>query len=83
MQIHQILVRPSDNTVVVLYVDLVGRRNSVVIDSTGNATVASLVTDCQRRLPADDQNPAKAEVEQEITELQYRLQMLKQSIGQA
>ena len=27
MQIHQILVRPSDNSVIILYEDTVGNRN--------------------------------------------------------
>ena len=81
MQIHQILVRPRDNTVIILYEDVVGRRNSIVFDSSGNAHVEALVTECIQKLPPEEDNPAKSEIEQEITELEYRLSQLKQSIG--
>ena len=81
MQIHQILVRPRDNTVVVLYEDTVGNRNSIVVDSTGNATVNALVADCQARLPSDANHPAKAEIQREITELTNRITQLKTAIG--
>jgi hypothetical protein len=81
MHIHQILVRPRDNTVVVLYEDAVGNRNSIVVDSTGNATVSALVADCQQRLPSDSANPAKTQIQQEIANLEGRLTQLKSAIG--
>ncbi len=83
MQIHQILVRPRDNTVVILYEDVVGNRNSIVVDSTGNGTVSALVTDCQQRLPSDVNNPAKVEIQREISALETRLTQLKTAIGVA
>lgn len=83
MQIHQILVRPSDNSVIILYEDTVGNRNSIVVDSSGNATVNALVADCQSRLPSDANHPAKVEIQREITELQSRISQLKTAIGQA
>jgi hypothetical protein len=48
MQIHQILVRPQNNTVVILHDDAVGSRHSVIVDSSGNATVSALVAYCVR-----------------------------------
>jgi hypothetical protein len=59
----------------------VGRRNSIVEDSTNDALVQQLVQQCQSKLPPDTENPAKDEIEQEIGELEYRLTQLKQSIG--
>jgi hypothetical protein len=83
MQIHQILVRPRENTVVILYEDAVGNRSSIVVDSTGNATVNALVADCQQRLPSDTNNPMKAEIQREIAGLETRLTQLKTAIGAA
>ena len=83
MQIHQILVRPSDNTVIILYEDTVGNRNSIVVDSKDIAAVSALVADCQSRLPSDANHPAKAEIQREITELQSRITQLKTAIGAA
>ena len=83
MQIHQILVRPSDHSVIILYEDTVGNRNSIVVDSSGNATVNALVEDCQSRLPSDANHPAKAEIQREVTELEKRIAQLKTAIGEA
>lgn len=81
MQIHQILIRPESNTLIILYVDTVGRRNSITEDTGNSSLVQQLVQQCQSKLPPDSENPAKEEVEQEIEELEYRLTQLKQSIG--
>ena len=83
MQIHQILVRPRDNTVIILYEDAVRNRNSIVVDSTGNGTVNALVADCQQRLPSDVNNPAKTEIQREIAGLESRIAQLKTAIGVA
>ena len=81
MQIHQILIRPETNTTIILYVDLVGRRDSIVLDSTNDAAVQQLIKSCQTKLPADADNPAKPQIQQEIAELESRVAKLKQSIG--
>ena len=83
MQVHQILIRPTENTVIILYHDLAGGRQSLAFDSAGNATIQAVVTLCQQRLPADADNPAKEEIQQEISSLEVRLRQLKQSIGVA
>ena len=81
MQIDQILVRPSQKVVIIQYSDNAGRRGNVDYDSTGNATVDSLVSDAQQRVPAERDRPDKAVIELEISELENRLKQLKQSIG--
>jgi hypothetical protein len=83
MKLHQIVIRPDEHTVFVLYLDALNTRNSVVFDSAGNATVDKLLAECQQKLPADSENPSKPQVLQEITALEDRLRLLKQSIGQA
>jgi len=83
MQIHQILIRPEAHTVIILYMDVVGRRHSLVFDSSDNALVGQLIDQCKAKLPADTYEPVKEQVHQEITELEYRLQQLKASIGEA
>ena len=82
MQIHQILIRPEANTLIILYMDLAGRRNSIVLDAANDSVVQQLISTCQSKLPSDAENPAKDEVEQEISQLQDRLTQLKKSIGE-
>ncbi len=82
MQIHQLLVRPSENLVVVLYLDVVGRKDSVTFEIGDNQAVKSFIAECEGHLPPPSESPAKSEVEQEIAELEYRVRMLKESIGE-
>ncbi len=82
MQIQQILIRPETNKTIIQYVDLVGRRNNIAVDSTNDSVVQQLIQQCTARLPADENNPAKDQVQQEISELEYRITQLKQSIGE-
>ena len=81
MQVHQILVRPTDHTVIVLYDDLAGGRQSLTFDIAGNAAIQAVVTLCQQRLPSDADNPAKAEILVEIARLETRLTQLKGAIS--
>lgn len=81
MQVDQILIRPVDNEFIVQYSDNAGRTNNFTVSSSGNANVAAIIADARSRLPVEADHPDKSEIEQEIGELEYRLQMLKQSIG--
>ena len=45
--------------------------------------LAAFLVDCQGRLPAEPETPPQTEVEQEIAELEYRLEHLRKSIGLA
>jgi phosphoribosylformylglycinamidine (FGAM) synthase-like amidotransferase family enzyme len=71
-----------ENQWIVQYSDNAGRTNNFTVSSAGNASIAAIVADARGRLPAEADHPDKSEVEQEIEELEYRLRMLKQSIGQ-
>jgi hypothetical protein len=64
----------------ILSVDLVGRRN-MTLDTTNDAVVRQLVEQYNCKLPADAENPAKEEIEQETSELEYRLSQLRKSIS--
>ena len=81
MQIHQIMIRPDAQKMIILYLDLANERHSVVVDTTGNTVVQQLVTQCQAKVPADADNPAKPQIQQEIVELESRVAKLKESIG--
>lgn len=81
MQIDQILIRPADKELIVQYSDNTGRANNFTITTEGNSSVAAVIADAKSRLPAETDRPDKSEVEQEIGELEYRLKMLRQSIG--
>jgi hypothetical protein len=83
MQIHQILIRPREQTVIVLFEDIVGRKESLSFNSTGDSRVAAVVAECQQKLPPDSEHPAKKEIQAEISELENRVQKLRTSIGQA
>jgi redox-regulated HSP33 family molecular chaperone len=81
MQINQIIVRPSESVFIIQYSDSAGRSDNIVVDSTGNSNVSGLLANAQQRLPSEQNHPDKTEITQEIGELEYRLKMLKQSIG--
>jgi len=81
MQIDQILIRPVENEFVVQYSDNAGRTNNFTTTSEDNANIAAIIADAKKKLPAEADRPDKSEISQEIEELEYRLKMLKQSIG--
>ena len=81
MDIHQILIRPQQNTVVILYIDGVGNRDSVVLDADTIAGVTDLVAACRAKLPSDQQNPFKQKIEKEIASLEQRLVELRRAVG--
>lgn len=83
MQLDQILIRPASNQLIIQFSDSAGRADNLTIGIENNSNVAAIVADARNRLPAEADNPAKEEIEQEIAELEYRLRMLKQSIGEA
>ncbi len=83
MQIHQIVIRPGDNTTVILYIDAAGNRNSMVIDIANDPHATALIAAAQQRLPADTENPNKPEIQKEIADLENRVMLLKQAIGVA
>lgn len=83
MQVDQIIIRPSSSALIVQYSDSAGRADNFTLDSRGNANVAAILADATARLPAASENPAKAEIQKEIADLETRVARLKQSIGAA
>ena len=81
MQVHQIVVRPQDGTVILLYLDNMERRFSLIFEASTLSSAAALVTECAARLPSDADHPAKGEIQKEIADLESRLAQLKETIG--
>jgi hypothetical protein len=83
MQIEQIIIRPAREQLIVQYSDRAGRTSNLTVSTANNASVAAVLADAANRLPTDAENPAKAEIQQEIGNLEDRIRLLKQSIGAA
>ena len=88
MQIEQIIVRPSEDLVLVQHRDNAGRAGTVAVavgklDEKPAEGLKAFLADCEGRLPAEPETPPQTEVEQEIAELEYRLDHLRKSIGLA
>jgi hypothetical protein len=81
MQIHQVFIRPQEQTVIVLYVDAVGNRASMVLDASTLPGVADLIAACRQKLPPDTQNPFKEKITEEIAAMEERLTQLRQAVG--
>ena len=81
MQIHQIVIRPQENTVILLYIDQLERRYSTILDAASFHSAAAMVTECQGRLPSDADHPATGESQKEIADLEARVAQLKEAIG--
>jgi hypothetical protein len=85
MQIEQIILRPSTNLIMLQHTDSAGHTGAVLIDPASldemqTASLATLVDLCQKRLPPEPDKPPPSEVEQEIADLEYRLEQLRKSL---
>src|SRR5437763_15012295 len=85
MQIDQIILRPSANLIVLQHSDSASRAGAVLIDPASldaaqAAALAALVDFCQKRLPREPDKPPPSEVEQEIADLEYRLEQLRKLV---
>src|SRR5438309_1788283 len=85
MQLDQIILRPSANLILLQHSDSAGRTGAVLIDPASldepqSASLAALVDLCQKRLPPEPDKPPPSEVEQEIADLEYRLEQLRKSL---
>lgn len=83
MQVHQVVIRPHGDSIIILYVDQAGERYPLALTMADVPAAAAAVQQCQSHLPPDTEHPAKEEIETEIGELEKRLSQLKQSIGAA
>ena len=86
MQIEQIILRPSANLIVLQHTDRAGRTGAVLIDPSSldapqTVAFAALVDLCQKRLPPEPDKPPPSKVEQEIADLEYRLEQLRKSMA--
>lgn len=83
MQLHQIVIRPQEQKSFVLYVDAVGNRGSLFIDSKDLPAVAQVIAACEAKLPPDTENPNKQRIQEEMAMLEKRLTDLRRAVGQA
>ena len=73
MQVHQVVIRPHDGSVLILYIDRVGERFNLALEMAEIPAAAQVVQQCQDRLPPDAEHPARSQIETEINELEKRL----------
>ena len=87
MQLDQIILRPLADVILVQHSDSAGRSGSTVIasvslDAKQTEALATFLAVCRDRLPPEPDKPPRTEIEQEIAELEYRLQHLRESLRQ-
>jgi hypothetical protein len=85
MQIDQIIVRPETKLVLVQHTDSAGRAGVTVVPVEALKPVqadalAVLLAFCIGKMPAEPDQPVPSEVQQEIAELEYRLEHLRNSL---
>ena len=88
MQLDQIILRPTADLILLQHTDSAGRSGSTVIpppslDAKQAEALASFLALCRDRLPPEPDHPGRAELEQEIAELEYRLEQLRKSLQPA
>ena len=86
MQLDQIILRPLADVILLQHLDSAGRSGSTVIasvslDAKQTEALATFLAVCRDRLPPEPDKPPRTEIEQEIAELEYRLEHLRKSIG--
>ncbi|HUR47829.1 MAG TPA: hypothetical protein VMZ27_18235 [Candidatus Saccharimonadales bacterium] len=88
MQINQAIYRPKEKVILLQHTDNAGRAGVTVIDPESlDVKQADALTTflalCLTRLPMEPEKPPMTEIEQEIAELEYRLEHLKAELGGA
>ena len=87
MQLDQIILRPLADVILVQHSDSAGRSGVLNVlpaslDAKQTEALATFIALCRDRLPPEPDKPPRNEVEQEIAELEYRLEHLRKSIEQ-
>ena len=87
MQLDQIILRPSADVILIQHSDSGGRSGvtplpSASLDAKQAEALSTFLAVCRDRLPPEPDKPPRTEIEQEIAELEYRLEHLRKSIGQ-
>ena len=85
MQIEQVIMRPHADLILLQHTDSAGRSGVTIIppaslDAKQTEALATFLALCRDRLPPEPDKPPRTEVEQEIAELEYRLEHLRKSL---
>ena len=88
MQLDQIIMRPPADLILLQHTDSAGRSGVTVIpsaslDAKQAGALATFLALCRERVPPEPDKPPRPEVEQEIAELEYRLEHLRKSLDLA
>ena len=87
MQLDQIILRPSADVILLQHSDSAGRSAVTPVapaslDAKQGEALKTFLAACLARLPSEPDKPPPCEVEQEIAELEYRLEHLRKSFGE-
>ena len=88
MQLDQIILRPSADVILIQHSDSAGRSGvtplaPASLDPKQTDALATFLAVCRDRLPPEPDKPPRTEIEQEIAELEYRLEHLRKSLDPA
>ena len=88
MQIEQVIMRPHADLILMQHTDSAGRSGVTIIppatlDAKQTEALATFLALCRDRLPPEPDKPPRTDVEQEIAELEYRLEHLRKSLEPA
>jgi hypothetical protein len=86
MQLDQIILRPAADLILLQHSDSAGRSGTTVIspaslDAKQSEALATFLAVSRDRLPPEPENPVRGQIEQEIAELEYRLEQLRKSLA--
>ena len=87
MQIEQVIMRPHADLILLQHTDSAGRSGVTIIppaslDAKQTEALATFLALCRDRLPPEPDKPPRTDVEQEIAELEYRLEHLRKSLDE-
>lgn len=88
MQLDQVILRPKADLILLQHTDSAGRSGATNIapaslDEKQAAALETFLIACRDRLPPEPDKPPRSEVEQEIAELEFRLEQLRNLLEQA
>lgn len=86
MKLDQIIIRPEASRLLIQHTDNAGRSGVTIVEfgalNPGQSQALGACLDfCQDAMPVEPDKPVADEVEQEIAELEYRLEHLRKALG--